>query len=225
MSEQLPWLDYFMGFAQHAASRASCPRASCGVAIVVGKRVVATGYNGAPADHPHCTDEGVGCAMEDGHCQRALHAEQNAIGQIVQHGPSIERGTAVMYIYRANTTSVGEGPCRECRKDMMAAGIWDYHTAEGPGDLRLTMGVGDQYNTHLTQTKPHPDCTLPLGGRCCTHGDCPGAACCYHGSMDNPRPMDYGCRTCRRVFPTGEYLHIHIQQDHRLLTSRAFPNF
>ena len=225
MTERPSWHDYFMGFAEHAASRASCPRAHCGAAIVVGKQVVATGYNGAPPGHPHCIDDGVGCDMEDGHCQRALHAEQNAIGQIVQHGPAIESGTAVLYIYRANATSVGDGPCRECRKDMVAAGIWDYYTVDGLGDLRLRIRIGDQYDTRLTQTKPHPDCTFLRGGWCCLHGNCKSPGCCYHGTKDKPRPMDYICSSCRKPFPTGEYLHIHIQQEHRISTSRAFPNF
>ena len=115
------WSTYLMGFAIHASTRTSCPRATCGAAIVIDRRVIATGYNGAPAGHPHCIDADVGCLMEDGHCQRALHAEVNAIGDAAARGVSVKGAT--MYIYRKNTTSVGAGPCRECRKVLVAAGI------------------------------------------------------------------------------------------------------
>ena len=149
------WNKYFMDAAEWASTRASCPRATCGAAIVVNRRVIATGYNGAPGGHRQCDQ--VGCDMEDGHCQRALHAEVNAIGQLAQ-GTGGGRG-ATMYIFRANTTSVGEGPCRECRKSMMAAGIWDYYTLDGPGSLSL----GHRWQLIRSQPECSPRLHVPQG--------------------------------------------------------------
>ena len=45
--------DYFMRLAYLAATRATCPRKHVGCVIVdVHNRVIATGYNGAPAGMP-----------------------------------------------------------------------------------------------------------------------------------------------------------------------------
>ncbi|MEJ2446489.1 MAG: hypothetical protein P8Y37_00895, partial [Anaerolineales bacterium] len=54
------------------------------VSIVQDKRILTTGYNGSPRGLPHCTE--VGCLMDNGHCVRTLHAEQNAIIQAALHG-------------------------------------------------------------------------------------------------------------------------------------------
>ena len=205
-NERPDWNKYFMDAAEWASSRASCPRATCGAAIVVNNRVIATGYNGAPEGHPQC--DKVGCDMEDGHCQRVLHAEVNAIGQLAQ-GTGGGRG-ATMYIFRANTTSVGDGPCRECRKSMMAAGIWNFYTVDGPGSLSLVID-GSSYGR---DPNAHPDCTFPKGHYCCVHGDCKGDSCCYHGTKDQPHLMNYVCGICNQGFPRDFYLANHMNQSH-----------
>ena len=132
MTTRPTWPEYFQQHAALASSRATCPRAACGAVIVKDRRIIATGYNGAPSGHPHCTD--VGCDMQDGHCQRVIHAEVNAIGQAAQLGIAVAGAT--MYIHRANVESDGRGPCRECCKVMKAAGIWDYYTENGEADMR-----------------------------------------------------------------------------------------
>ena len=58
------WDTYFLSLAKAVATRSTCPRASVGAVIVKDKRVLATGYNGAPLGEPHCTE--VGCLMENG---------------------------------------------------------------------------------------------------------------------------------------------------------------
>lgn len=85
------WDLYFIRIAMEVASRSTCPRAAVGAVIVRDNRILATGYNGAIADEPHCTD--VGCIMEGDHCQRAVHAETNAITQAARHGVSLEGAT------------------------------------------------------------------------------------------------------------------------------------
>ncbi len=85
------WDLYFIRIAREVASRSTCPRASVGAVIVRGYRILATGYNGAPAGKPHCID--VGCIVGDGHCRRVVHAEINAIRQAAQRGVSLEGAT------------------------------------------------------------------------------------------------------------------------------------
>lgn len=105
------WDEYFMGIARQVARRATCDRAQVGAIIVKERRILTTGYNGAPAGLPHCDD--VGHLMVDGHCLRTLHAEQNAIIQAALHGVSVRGGT----IY------VTHQPCLTCAKMIINAGI------------------------------------------------------------------------------------------------------
>jgi len=105
------WDQYFMGIASEVAKRSTCPRAQVGAIIVRDKRILTTGYNGAPAGLPHCTE--VGCLMVGGHCVRTLHAEQNAIIQAALHGVSVAGGT----IY------VTHQPCLTCAKMIINAGM------------------------------------------------------------------------------------------------------
>lgn len=71
------WDEYFLGIAEAASKRATCPRRQVGAVLVDNNRVISLGYNGAGPRQPHCTD--VGCHMVDGHCKRAIHAEINAL--------------------------------------------------------------------------------------------------------------------------------------------------
>ncbi len=113
------WDDYFMQILETVKTRSTCLRRQVGALIVKDKRIVATGYNGAPSGLLHCYD--VGCIREklkipsgEKHelC-RAIHAEQNAIIQAAAHGARIQG--AVMYI----TCS----PCVLCAKMIINAGI------------------------------------------------------------------------------------------------------
>ncbi len=105
------WDEYFLKIAFTVAERSTCDRAHVGAVIVRDRRILATGYNGAPAGLPHCDD--VGHLIVDGHCVRTLHAEQNAIIQAALHGVS----TADATIY------VTHQPCLTCAKMIINAGI------------------------------------------------------------------------------------------------------
>ena len=83
------------------------------------KRILATGYNGAPSGLAHCLE--IGCLRElkqipsgERHelC-RGLHAEQNAIIQAAFHGIRIQGAT----LYCTNL------PCVICTKMLINAGI------------------------------------------------------------------------------------------------------
>lgn len=105
------WDEYFMELAEVVAKRSTCNRRAVGAVLVRDKRILTTGYNGSPPGLPHCTD--VGCLMLDGHCVRAIHAEQNAIIQAAQHGIDL----------RGATCYVTSSPCVHCAKMLIGAGV------------------------------------------------------------------------------------------------------
>jgi len=120
MKERLDWHNYFMNIAKMVAERSTCNRAKIGAVIVKDRSIISTGYNGAPAGLPHCTD--VGCLIytsinpdgeEEQNCFRTIHAEINAIAQAAKHGVSIDG--ADIYI----TAS----PCYHCLKVLINVGI------------------------------------------------------------------------------------------------------
>ncbi|HIC85344.1 MAG TPA: cytidine deaminase, partial [Desulfobacterales bacterium] len=58
------WPEYFMSIAKMVAKRSTCLRRQVGAILVKDKRILATGYNGAPRGLRHC--EEVGCLRKDG---------------------------------------------------------------------------------------------------------------------------------------------------------------
>ena len=100
-----------MQITLQVARRSTCPRAAVGAVLVRDKRILTTGYNGAPRGLPHCTD--AGCLMVNGHCVRTLHAEQNAIIQGALHGVDVS----------GSTLYVTHQPCLTCAKMIINAGI------------------------------------------------------------------------------------------------------
>ena len=117
-SIERPGLDeYFMEIAIVVAKRSTCLRNQVGALFVKNKRILTTGYNGAPAGLDHC--DVVGCAREGVQSGtrhelcRAVHAEQNAIIQAAMHGISIEGAT----LYCTHQ------PCILCAKMMINARI------------------------------------------------------------------------------------------------------
>jgi len=109
--ERPSWNEYFMNVAHEVAKRSTCERAQVGAVIVKDKRILTTGYNGSPRGLPHCTD--VGCLMDNGHCVRTLHAEQNAIIVAALHGV-ITEGASIYITHQ---------PCFLCAKMIINAGI------------------------------------------------------------------------------------------------------
>jgi dCMP deaminase len=124
------WKEYFMDIASLVARRSTCRRRRVGAIVVRDKRILATGYNGAPTGLPHCLDIGclreeLGVASAERHelC-RGLHAEQNVIIQAAYHGVTI-KGAA---LYCTNL------PCSICSKMLINAGICEIIYQEGYAD-------------------------------------------------------------------------------------------
>lgn len=115
------WDVYFMKIATLVASRSTCVRRRVGAVIVLEKRLLTTGYNGAPRGVPHCFDLPGGClrasrGIPSGERQelcRGLHAEQNAILQAAAFGVSLK--DADCYCTHQ--------PCVTCAKMLINAGI------------------------------------------------------------------------------------------------------
>lgn len=117
---QRPSLDeYFLEIAFVVGKRATCLRKNVGAVIVRDKRILSTGYNGAPSGMEHCLE--IGCIRDlekipSGTRQekcRAVHAEQNAIIQAAIHGVSIAGAT----IYCTHQ------PCILCAKMIINSNI------------------------------------------------------------------------------------------------------
>ena len=120
MSDRLSWDQYFLNITRQVAERSTCLRAKVGAVIVRDKNILATGYNGAPAGLPHCTD--VGCLVYrsetptgdvEENCYRTIHAEINAIAQAAKNGSTIR--DAAIYITHS--------PCFHCLKVLLNTGI------------------------------------------------------------------------------------------------------
>ena len=119
MMKRPSWDEYFLKIAALVAERSTCLRRQVGAVLVKDKRVLATGYNGAPSGIVHC--EEVGCLREKLHVPsgerhelcRGLHAEQNAIIQAAHYGINIDGSI----IYVTNQ------PCSICAKMLINAGI------------------------------------------------------------------------------------------------------
>jgi dCMP deaminase len=124
------WDEYFLEVAKLVAKRATCLRRSVGAVLVKDKRVLATGYNGAPSGLKHCIE--IGCMRQKlkipsgqrHELCRALHAEQNALIQASLYGICVKGST----LYATNQ------PCVICAKMLINAGIKDIVVAEGYPD-------------------------------------------------------------------------------------------
>ncbi|AKP36463.1 deoxycytidylate deaminase [Leuconostoc mesenteroides] len=109
--QRISWHQYFIAQAAILSTRSTCTRLHVGAIIVRDHRIIASGYNGSVSGTPHCTE--VGDLMVDGHCIRAVHAEQNALMQAAKMGITID-GSEVY---------VTDVPCVQCTKLLLQAGI------------------------------------------------------------------------------------------------------
>jgi dCMP deaminase len=138
-----------MRIAREVAERSTCLRRKVGAVIVRDKRILTTGYNGAPRGIRHCGDRG--CLREkldvpsgERHelC-RGLHAEMNALVQAAVHGVGVEGST----LYCTNR------PCSLCAKMLINAGV-----------KRIVIGEGypDELGQELLQEAGIP--VVEIGG-------------------------------------------------------------
>jgi dCMP deaminase len=113
------WDNYFLDIVELISKRSTCVRRAVGAALVRDRRILATGYNGAPSKLKHCLD--IGCLREQLNVPsgerhelcRGLHAEQNVIIQAAMHG----------VITKGSTLYCTNHPCVICAKMIINAGI------------------------------------------------------------------------------------------------------
>ena len=77
------WDEYFLQLSDLVSTRATCQRLKVGAVLVKDKKIISTGYCGAPKKLPDCFE--AGCYMVDNHCIRTIHAEANAVVQAAFH--------------------------------------------------------------------------------------------------------------------------------------------
>lgn len=137
MSEK--WDKRFMELTQQIAGWSSCYQQGrkVGAIIVKNKRILTTGYNGAPAGIPSCVDKqeclrrklGIPSGTKHELCY-GIHAEQNAIIQAAKLGISIDGAT----LYCTHQ------PCVICAKMIVNSGISRVVFGEGyPDDFSLEI--------------------------------------------------------------------------------------
>lgn len=114
------WDEYFLHLALEVGKRATCDRGKSGCIIVKDKRIISTGYVGAPVGLPHCDEAGHLMhkvhntdGTESQHCIRTTHAETNAIAQAARHGVSVKDATIYCKME----------PCYICAQIIINSGI------------------------------------------------------------------------------------------------------
>ncbi|MEO0073556.1 MAG: cytidine/deoxycytidylate deaminase family protein [candidate division WOR-3 bacterium] len=119
------WDEYFMAIASLVSERSTCLRRAVGAVLVRDRRLLCTGYNGAPHGLAHCDE--VGClrerlmipAGERIEVCRGIHAEQNALVQAAAFGIAVAGAT----LYCTHH------PCITCTKMLLNAGIREFVVA------------------------------------------------------------------------------------------------
>ena len=133
------WDHRFVEMARLVASWSSCfnEGRAIGAVIVKDKRVMTTGYNGAPAGMKTCKERGECLRRKLGipsgtraEICYAIHAEQNAIIQAAKIGVSIQDAT----LYCTHQ------PCSVCAKMIVNSGIRRVVYEQGyPDDFALAF--------------------------------------------------------------------------------------
>jgi dCMP deaminase len=128
--ERISWQEYFLRITCMVSERSTCLRRKVGAIAVKDRRILATGYNGAPSGVPHCLETGclrerLGIPSGKNHeiC-RGIHAEQNVIIQAATHGISIQGAEIFCTTF----------PCTQCCKMLINCGVACIHYCESYPD-------------------------------------------------------------------------------------------
>ena len=143
------WDHRFMELAKTIGSWSSCYQSNrrIGAVIVKDKRILTTGYNGAPAGVESCADReecmrrtlNIPSGTKHELCY-AIHAEQNAIIQAAKMGINIDGAT----LYCTHQ------PCVICAKMIVNAGIKRVIYGEGYPD-EFALKIFELANVELLQ--------------------------------------------------------------------------
>lgn len=135
---RMNWDEYFLELAYVASRMGTCSRRKVGAVAVRDKKVLVTGFNGAPRGCRHCAHHTYASPEADPDlryvdalsknggrwsCARAIHAEANLIAFAARDGESLSGSTVYTNTY----------PCHNCTQQMVSAGVCevvfdaDYH--------------------------------------------------------------------------------------------------
>lgn len=124
------WDEYFLEVARLVSKRSTCLRRRVGAVLVKDKKILATGYNGAPSHIKHCIDTAclrdklkIPSGQRHELC-RGLHGEQNVLLQAALYGVGTKNST----LYATNQ------PCVICTKMLINAGIKEIVVSDGYPD-------------------------------------------------------------------------------------------
>jgi len=126
----------YMGVAEVMSRRSTCFRRNVGAVIVEDKNIISIGYNGPASGEPHCT--GNGCADPTKGCQRAIHAEINALDRA---GDGLVFKTSRLWSMYCT-----ESPCASCASAIIDSPVTEVfflnqYRLTGGLDMLLTNGV------------------------------------------------------------------------------------
>lgn len=124
------WDVFFMKLAFTIGEQSTCRRRNVGAVAVRDKRILATGFNGAPRNTAHCTD--IGCLREKLHIPsgerhelcRGAHAEANVVTCAANTGVSLAGATLYVTNY----------PCAACAKLIINTGFTAIYYANDYND-------------------------------------------------------------------------------------------
>lgn len=124
--------EMLMSIAYVIAARGTCSRLQVGAVVSRGGRIIATGYNGAPAGLPHCEHDITSVSNDGGPnilgCKDSEHAERNAIAFAARYGLALE----------GSELHCTDSPCLDCARSIINAGIKRVSFAR---PYRITAGV------------------------------------------------------------------------------------
>lgn len=146
--ERPSWNEYFFNILEVVKTRSSCLRRQIAAIAVRDKRILATGYNGAPTGIRHCVDRG-GCMRElqnipSGSQQEkcmAIHAEENLIVQAAVHGISL-KGCEIYCTHQ---------PCIMCARKIISIqprGLYYMNHYPDQDAFDLFNEVGEYWEIH-----------------------------------------------------------------------------
>lgn len=145
------WDYRYIGLAHHIAEWSSCLSRKVGALITVNRRIVATGYNGAPAGVKSCRELGF-CLRKDSKSGEnldtclAAHAEQNCLIQASKTNISVDGGNIYITTY----------PCSTCMKLIINAGIKKVFYSQAYNSP-LTERLAKEAGVELIQILPNKD--------------------------------------------------------------------
>ena len=133
MNNRPSWDEYFINMLPAIGARSTCDRGRCGAIIVRDNTILSTGYAGAPKGFPHCDDVGHKYesvmkdesyynygeqiqhykSVQEMHCIRTIHAEQNAIYHAAEIGALLKGATIYSTMF----------PCFRCAMAIVQVGI------------------------------------------------------------------------------------------------------